>query len=156
MKYTKYAIMLNDSGNVHLKESGFVYSNRKSFTDIEELAKFFGDDIGIRNQAEEYVYCACFNVRMNLIGCFEVSHGSASSSLIPIRETLTKALLIGADVIAICHNHPSGSLQPSDLDVKATKKLLKACKTVEIELIDHFIISQTGFFSFRQHTDIIK
>jgi DNA repair protein RadC len=59
------------------------------------------------------------------------------------------ALKAAATGIVLCHNHPSGNLQPSSADIEITKKIESACKFLDIKLLDHIIISPSGgYYSF--------
>jgi DNA repair protein RadC len=53
-----------------------------------------------------------------------------------------------ATCIIVCHNHPSGHLKPSTADIKLTKNLVDAGKLLQIDVIDHIIVSESGHFSF--------
>ena len=53
-----------------------------------------------------------------------------------------------ASSIVICHNHPSGNTKPSEADIKITKSIKEAGKIMEIPLLDHLIIVETGYYSF--------
>lgn len=77
-----------------------------------------------------------------------VSRGGLSASTVDVRVVLREALMGGAVSIALCHNHPSGSLRPSEADLQVTKLLAEACKAVQIRLIDHVIVSSEGYYSF--------
>lgn len=141
MKLAKYESFVNESGTTYIAECGTVnIDGRKTYNNSVLLADFFGDSIGIRNCAEEHVYIACLNNRMKMIGCFEVSRGSVNSSVFPVREILQKSLLIGAVNIALSHNHPSGDITPSKMDIDATKRLKQACEICGIGIVDHVII----------------
>jgi DNA repair protein RadC len=50
--------------------------------------------------------------------------------------------------IVLAHNHPSGNLNPSQSDIKLTDKLTQAAKLIEIQVLDHVIITESGYFSF--------
>ena len=62
---------------------------------------------------------------------------------------MQKALMIGAVKIALTHNHPGGDSTPSDSDIQSTKTLKEACNIMGIELLDHIIVSQTGWYSMK-------
>jgi len=150
MQVKKYETRLTPGGVAYIAETGaYRADGRRQYQSPEMLVSFF-EGIGIREMAEEYVYCACIDNRLHLIGCFEASHGSAAIAHFPIREILQKALLIGASAIAICHNHPSGDPTPSGLDLEGTKKLEDACGVIGISLIDHIIMpaNSAWYFSF--------
>lgn len=151
MRIPEIKTMINENGKVYLAKKSFYNADgRKVYNDPEKVAAFFADAVGIKQAADEHLYTACFDSRLHLIACFECSHGTANCSLFPVRETFQKALLVGAVSIAICHNHPGGSLTPSEEDINATRKLKEAGKVIGIELIDHIILAanNTGFYSF--------
>ena len=61
---------------------------------------------------------------------------------------LKKALEENAVSLVLCHNHPSGSLKPSRQDEEITKKIKEAAKYFDIKVLDHIIVSDSGYFSF--------
>lgn len=63
---------------------------------------------------------------------------------------MQSALLCNATCIMLCHNHPSGNLNPSRDDDKLTEKIRKACEIMRIYLMDHLIISENGYYSYRE------
>ena len=87
--------------------------------------------------------------RANIVlGIYEVSKGGITSSIVDIRLILGVALRCNAVQIVLMHNHPSGNLKPSDADISITKKLKQACELLEINLLDHIIITRNGYYSF--------
>ena len=61
---------------------------------------------------------------------------------------LKKALEVGATGLLLAHNHPTGNLQPSKADIALTEKINKAAKAIDIQLLDHLIVSEKSYFSF--------
>ena len=61
---------------------------------------------------------------------------------------LATALKCGANGIILSHNHPSGSLQPSNEDTNITQKLKEACKILDLDLLDHIIYTTNGYYSY--------
>lgn len=78
----------------------------------------------------------------------QVSSGGISATIVDPKLLFRHALEGRACGIILCHNHPSGSLQPSGADVKLTKHLVEAGKLLEIQVLDHLIISERGYYSF--------
>lgn len=74
--------------------------------------------------------------------------GTQRTVLIDPMEVYHRALLRRAAAIVVIHNHPAGNLSPSRADKTATAKLLEASRLLNIELLDHLIISEEGYFSF--------
>lgn len=100
--------------------------------------------------AEEHVYMIAANAACQAIGVFEVSHGAVSFSLCNPRELLIRALLSGASMAIILHNHPSGNITPSEQDIQITKTCTEAFKLIGIPLADHIIIGQGCSVSLRR------
>jgi DNA repair protein RadC len=73
--------------------------------------------------------------------------GTVSKTIVHPREVFIKAILDRATAIIICHNHPSGSIMPSSEDIEITTRLFEAGKIMGIRVIDHLIISKTGYCS---------
>ena len=79
---------------------------------------------------------------------FNISKGGMSETIIDIRLILRKALENEASSIIMCHNHPSGNTNPSDEDIKITRKLKEAGSLMDIAVLDHVIITESEYFSF--------
>jgi DNA repair protein RadC len=97
----------------------------------------------------EHFVAIHLNAKNQVIGVEEVSIGSLTCSIVHPREVFKAAILNSADEIIVAHNHPSGDKQPSTEDCKITKKLIEAGKIIGIEVIDHIIIAEDDFLSFR-------
>lgn len=85
-----------------------------------------------------------------VIGISEISIGTINSSLFNVRDFITRALLCNAVSMIVWHNHPSGSINPSEPDIKSTKTLTKACKLMQIRLLDHVILGANDYYSFQE------
>ena len=79
-----------------------------------------------------------------------ISNGSVSRSIASVRNIFIEALDAEAVNIILLHNHPSGDPEPSDDDKKLTKKLFESCRLMEIPLLDHIIIGDNKYFSFKE------
>jgi len=80
--------------------------------------------------------------------------GTLNHSLVHPREVFRPAILDNAAGIIIAHNHPSGSLEPSRADIQITQRLKEVAKLVGIELLDHLILTQYGYYSFSKEGDL--
>jgi DNA repair protein RadC len=95
------------------------------------------------------VFAVIFLNRANKINHFEIiSIGGITGTVADPRIILKKALEEDATSIVLCHNHPSGNLQPSRADEELTKKIKEAAAYFDIKIIDHIIVSEDGFYSF--------
>jgi DNA repair protein RadC len=68
--------------------------------------------------------------------------------LVDVRLVLRNALEVGATSLILCHNHPSGTLKPSQADKQITLKLKNAAQSLDIRVLDHLIITEKAYFSF--------
>ena len=77
-----------------------------------------------------------------------ISQGGLSGTVIDVRIILKRAIEKLASSVILCHNHPSGTMQASDADLKITKKINDAAKLMDISVLDHIIIGQNRYLSF--------
>lgn len=78
----------------------------------------------------------------------QLSKGGITGTLVDVRLVFKNALEIGATALILCHNHPSGTLIPSDADKQITKKIKIAGDSLEIKVLDHLIVTETSYYSF--------
>lgn len=103
----------------------------------------------IRGAEKENFVALYLDARDRLIYKEVVSVGTATASLVHPREVFAPAVERRAVGIIVAHNHPSGDMEPSSEDRQATRRLAQAGRLLGIPLIDHVIVSKTGYFSFR-------
>jgi DNA repair protein RadC len=95
------------------------------------------------------VFAIVFLNKSNKVKHFEVmSKGGISHTIVDPRIVFSKALEVQATSMVLCHNHPSGSLRPSRADEEITARLKSAGKLLDIEVVDHLIVSDEGYYSF--------
>ncbi|MEO6696041.1 MAG: DNA repair protein RadC, partial [Ignavibacteria bacterium] len=126
-------------------------AERKKFSSVtspDELYRILKDKIS--NYSKEHFYVISLDTRNNFIGIDEISVGTLTASLVHPRETFESAIKRHAAQIVIAHNHPSGETEPSEDDLKITKRLCDAGKIMGIEVLDHIIITKNGFLSFKE------
>ena len=78
----------------------------------------------------------------------QLSKGGITGTLVDVRLVLKKALELGATSLILAHNHPSGTLKPSQADKALTKKLSLASQSLDIKVLDHLIVTENAYFSF--------
>ncbi|QOD62294.1 DNA repair protein RadC [Polaribacter haliotis] len=78
----------------------------------------------------------------------QISKGGLTATIVDVRLLFKRALELASVAIIVCHNHPSGKLQPSNADKQLTQKIKDAGTTLDIKLLDHLIITQKDYFSF--------
>jgi len=83
-----------------------------------------------------------------VLGVFEVSSGSSTGTVADPKLIFAAAIKANACGVILAHNHPSGNLQPSQADIDLTKKVKDGGKLLEIQVVDHLIITSEGYYSF--------
>ena len=83
-----------------------------------------------------------------VIGSYQLSKGGITGTIADVRLILSVALKTLASGLILAHNHPSGNLKPSEADIQLTQKVKDAAKLMDIEVLDHMILSSNGYFSF--------
>ena len=92
---------------------------------------------------------AVFLNRANkVLGILEVSTGGVSGTVADPKVIFVAAIKANASSFLVAHNHPSGNLSPSQADIDLTKKLRDGGKLLEIQLLDHLIVTVEGYYSF--------
>jgi len=102
----------------------------------------------IGDLSHEEFYIIFLNRQNKVICSKKISQGGITGTVIDVRLVLKLALEKHATSLIFCHNHPSGNLDPSDADKKITRQLKEAAALMEIPVIDHLIVTQSGYFSF--------
>ncbi|MCK5694298.1 MAG: DNA repair protein RadC [Bacteroidales bacterium] len=128
------------------RRAGVQHSDKVAVKSSETVYKIFHPLMG--DLEHEEFWLLMLNRANRVLGKYKVSQGGLSGTVIDTRIILKKALDNLASSIIVCHNHPSGNKQPSDADVKITRKLKKAAEMLEIKLLDHVIIADKSYFSF--------
>jgi DNA repair protein RadC len=83
-----------------------------------------------------------------VLGIFELSTGGMTGTVADPKLIFVAALKSGATGILLAHNHPSGNLTPSQADIDLTKKIKEGGKFLEIQLLDHLVITSESYYSF--------
>jgi DNA repair protein RadC len=83
-----------------------------------------------------------------VINRMKLSQGGISGTVTDVRIVMKKAIEYLASGIIVCHNHPSGNLSPSESDTRITQKIKEAGNIMDIQLLDHLIISEKDYYSF--------
>jgi len=119
---------------------------KKQLTDPKKVWALIKEKL--RDYHKEHFYVICLNSRNHSVA--EVSIGSLNASIVHPREVFSEAIKNKSASIILAHNHPSGSLEPSEEDLEITKRLVEAGKILGIEVVDHIIITKEGYLSFKE------
>jgi DNA repair protein RadC len=104
----------------------------------------------IKDKAKEHFKLILLNPRNKIIGISTISIGILNASLVHPREVFKDAIMHTAASVVLAHNHPSGDPEPSEDDLKITKKLVDSGKILGIEVLDHIVIGKNNFCSFKE------
>ena len=136
-----------------LKESGVSYlkKNIKSSTSAADVGRqYFGDEINIF----ESFYIAMLNNRRNTIGHAKIGSGGITGVMVDLRLITKYTVEAMAVSIILFHNHPSGTLKPSQADKNITNKIKAAMDTLDVKVLDHLIITEDSYFSFADENEL--
>ena len=98
----------------------------------------------------EEFWLLLMNQDYRLIKKMRIAHGGITEVAVDIRIIMREAVLNNATILAVCHNHPSGSLRPSQADNNITTSLQQACSVMRIKFLDHVIITDGSYFSYHE------
>ena len=99
----------------------------------------------------EEFWIICLNRNNRFISKHKISSGGISGTIADMKMIFNVAIKELASGIILCHNHPSGNNNPSESDKILTRRAVEGGKLLEIAVVDHIIIAQHQYFSFRQH-----
>ena len=140
--YQVAEIQLTYKSNVKPSQRPKISGSRDAFTILKE-----NWDQGTIELVEQFK--AMFTNRANkVLGILNVSTGGVTGTVADPRVIFVAAIKAGATGLIVAHNHPSGNLIASQSDIELTRRLKEAGKVLEIQLLDHLIVTTEGYFSF--------
>lgn len=119
------------------------------FDKPESVAAYYMENV--RHLETEQVKLIMLDNKCSLIADLDISKGTVNSSIISTREIFIEALRRKAVYIMLLHNHPSGDPTPSQKDFEITDLVKDASLLVNIPLLDHIVIGDNKYYSFREH-----
>lgn len=122
--------------------------NRINITSPKEVAELFIEEM--RYYKKEFFKVLLLNTKNEIIMIDDVSVGNLNSAIVHPREVFTNAIKKSASSIILIHNHPSGNPKPSKEDIEITKRLMDAGELMGIEVLDHLIIGDGIYLSFKE------
>ena len=105
----------------------------------------------LRYQYKEIFKVVLLNTKNEIITDVDISMGTLNSSLVHPREVFREAIIRSSNKIILLHNHPSGNAEPSKEDKSVTNRLKECGELIGIEVIDHIIIGDGIYFSFKEN-----
>lgn len=127
---------------------------RLRFSSSQSVAEYYMEDLRHRNQ--EVMKLLLLNSKAELIDETNISKGTVNASLVTPRELFVEALKKEAVSMILLHNHPSGDPTPSKDDILTTKRISECGLLIGIELLDHIIIGNNCYVSFREENLLWK
>lgn len=97
---------------------------------------------------KEFTYCLYLNRSKKVLAVMLISEGGTAGCVCDLKLIFQGALKVNAHSFILSHNHPSGSVKPSTQDIKLTDQIKQAGNIMDIDLVDHIIISRRGYYSF--------
>lgn len=120
----------------------------EGMTSTERAGRLGMNEIG--DEAQEVVLILILNTKNQINAIHRVFTGSLNTSVAHPREIFRSAILNNGARIILYHNHPSSDLTPSEADLSFTRRMMEAGDVLGIELLDHFIVSETNWLSFKE------
>lgn len=124
-------------------------ANRYTVSNPWDLYKYYVDEMSYLEQ--EVFKIVLLDRKRKIIKDINVFKGTLESSIVHPREIFKEAIRNNASSIILMHNHPSGELTPSNMDKNTTKRLVKCGEMMGIEILDHLILGDGSYFSFKEN-----
>lgn len=119
-----------------------------AFSSPQDVAAFLKEEM--RYYKKEYFKIILLNTKNQVIAVEDISVGSLNSSIVHPREIFNPSIKKSAASLILVHNHPSGDPTPSREDMEVTKRLAEGGKILGIKVLDHIVIGENSFFSFKE------
>ena len=140
-EFTMPEITISYKDNVKASERVKMLSSQTSYS---YLKPFYTECM----EHHEESYVLFLNRANKVLGVSLISKGGMAETVMDVKIILQTALKAHASGIILSHNHPSGNLHPSEADKRITSKIKEACKLLDLNLLDHIIITEEHYYSF--------
>jgi DNA repair protein RadC len=122
----------------------------KSLEASEFIRQFYGDDLEIF----ESFFILLLDRSNTTIGYAKISQGGISGTIVDLKLIAKYAVDALATSVILAHNHPSGNLNPSESDIKITNKAVQGLKILDINVIEHIILTKDSYYSLQDNGHI--
>ncbi|MCL4890749.1 RadC family protein [Streptococcus gallolyticus] len=129
------------------------YVQKERIMSSERLARKMM--LELSDQKQEHLVAIYLDTQNRIIEQRTIFIGSVRRSIAEPREILYYACKNMATSVIIVHNHPSGSPEPSENDLRFTQKIKRSCEDIGIICLDHIVIGKYQYYSFREETDVL-
>ena len=142
------AIQICCVGEISRRISRTLTRSRIKAADPKSVAEYYMEML--RHDEQENICCMMLDAKNHIIGEDLISRGTACASLLSARDLFMTAIRYRAVNIILIHNHPSGDPAPSEEDIFLTSRIAEAGQLLDIHLIDHIVIGDRCYISFRE------
>ncbi len=122
---------------------------QKRISSAEDVFNIYKEKLS--NKKQEIITVLMLGTKNHILGEKVISIGNANTAIVDAKEILNLAIKNSASKIILIHNHPSGDPTPSIEDKRVTQKIIKAGEIVGIAVLDHIIIGNDGYWSWREN-----
>lgn len=143
------AVYLNSFQNIFKVYKLSKLMPRAKITCVKEVYDYLGDAVALL--AREEFYIICLDSLSRAILCKKIATGSVNQVSVSIKDVTETVFRSKASGIILVHNHPTGSLEPSQEDIAITRQIFLNLSLNGIYVLDHIIISQQGYYSFKHN-----
>lgn len=150
-KLIEYVLVINQDRKRILRKNK-VYKTQHSLdcSHIDNVKFICTQMLKLNSLAEEHTYIIALGMDMLPIACFNIAHGTETTTDMGVREIFIRLLLVGASQFILVHNHPTYMLEPSTEDLKVTERIRRAGVWLDIPLVDHIIFTPEDYYSFEE------
>jgi len=117
---------------------------------IHKPSDVYDMSLDLLYEKKEHFIMFVLNSKNKVLMRKTVSIGSLNASIVHPREVFSEAIVQGAASIICVHNHPSGDPTPSPEDLEVTRRLVAAGEIIGIQVLDHIVVGQHGFYSMKE------
>ena len=128
--------------------ASFINNNRVTIKSPVEVSTLLMEEM--RHLKKEIFKIILLNTKNHIIKYMDVSVGSLNSSIVHPREVFSEAVKAGCSGVLLVHNHPSGDPEPSREDIETTQRLVNAGNILGIKVLDHVVIGDGKYISFKE------
>ena len=136
IKEIKLSYSMNEVENIKITDSNSAYKILINNWDMDTI------------ELQEEFKVLLLNRANHVLGIYPLSKGGVSGTIVDVKLLLASAIKANASGIIIAHNHPSGNLKPSESDIRLTRKINEAAKLLDLNLLDHIIVTKCSYYSF--------
>lgn len=123
------------------------YDNRTNIRCSDHFKRFILPYYQDYLETKEVFFASFLNRAGQIIGLYKVSEGGCSGTVVDIKQLFMAGIHLNATGIIISHNHPSGNPKPSASDIEITRKIKEAARFLDMNLLDHIIITKNSYLS---------